>query len=267
MKEFCYLNGDILPIEKAHLHITDLAILRGYGVFDFFRAIDGKPLYLEDHLTRFQNSAAMLHLPTPSREHLREHILKIIKLNQQPLLGVKLVLTGGYSPDGYEIGEPNLFMLAKPFTFKSADCGVKLMTVNHLREMPEAKTINYLVPISTLPQQRAMGADDVLYHQNGYILESSRSNVFIIKNEKIITPKTNILHGITRKYILEVATTAFEVEERPVSLAELWAADEVFISASTRRIHNVQKIDNQVFEQNKITFHLADLLQKYEQKI
>ncbi len=265
MKEFCYLNGDILPLEKAHLHITDLSILRGYGVFDFFRAIDGKPLYLEDHLTRFENSATMLHLPTPSREHLREHILKIIELNEQPLLGVKLVLTGGYSPDGYEIALPNLFMLAKPFTFKPANCKVKLMTVNHQREMPEAKTINYLVPISTLPKQRATGADDVLYHQNGYISESSRSNVFIVKNEKIITPKDNILHGITRKHILEVAKTVFEVEERPVSLTELWDADEVFISASTRRIHNVQKIDNQTFEKNKISLYLENLLMKNEQ--
>lgn len=266
MNEFCYLNGEILPIEKAYLHVSDLALLRGYGVFDFFRAIDGKPIYLEDHLTRFENSAQMLHLPTPPRELLRQNILQLIELNPQPLLGVKLVMTGGYSPDGYEIATPNLFMLAKPFSFRPFTQGVTLMSVDYQREIPTAKTINYLVPISTLQQQRSMGADDVLYHHKGYILESSRSNVFIIKNEKIITPKENILQGITRKHILEVARTAFEVEERFVSLQEFWEADEVFISASTRRINFVQKVDNQFFKQNKISAHLLNLLLESEKK-
>jgi D-alanine transaminase/branched-chain amino acid aminotransferase len=56
MKSFAYMNGAILPLADAHLHITDLALLRGYGVFDFFKSVNGKPIFIEDHLYRFEKS-------------------------------------------------------------------------------------------------------------------------------------------------------------------------------------------------------------------
>ena len=95
MQEFIYLNGEILPAEKAQLHVSDLGLLRGYGIFDFFRSIDGQPVFMEDHLDRFENSAKLMGLPIPeSRDKLREIIYEIIRLNPQKLLGVKMIMTG-----------------------------------------------------------------------------------------------------------------------------------------------------------------------------
>ena len=65
MVEYAYLNGEIMPIENANLNVTDLALLRGYGVFDFFKAVDGRPIYMEDHLNRFDNSTWLLGLKIP----------------------------------------------------------------------------------------------------------------------------------------------------------------------------------------------------------
>ena len=77
-------------------------MLRGYGVFDFFRVIDGKPIFLDDYLDRFENSMKGLGLTTDfTRQYLTDHIYELIRLNRHPLLGIKMVCTGGYAFDGY----------------------------------------------------------------------------------------------------------------------------------------------------------------------
>jgi branched-chain amino acid aminotransferase len=262
MIEYAYLNGEIMPIENANLNITDLALLRGYGVFDFFKAIDGRPVFMEDHLNRFETSTWLLGLKIPySREHLRKHILELVRLNYQSILGVKLVCTGGYSEDGYTpAAKPNLFMVAKPFKMHPYEKGLSLMTVEHQRELAEIKSINYAKPISVLAQLRSSEADDVLYVSNGLITESSRSNIFIIKNGVLITPDAGVLRGITRKRILQFAPKVMPVEVRPVALSEVLDADEVFMTGSTKRIARVISVDNKKFINSQLTRLLYDML-------
>ena len=266
MTEFAYVNGDILPIEKAQIGINDLGLLRGYGVFDFFRAIDGQPVFMEKHLDRFENSMRLLNLNLPvSREHLRENIREIVRLNVHPLLGIRLVGTGGYSLDGYTPAEkPNLLMIAKPFAFAPFDKTMRLMLVEHERDLPEIKMLNYSLPISLLLKMKAENADDVLYHLNGFVSESSRSNFFMVKNGVLITPKSGVLRGITRRILMDLAAAEMPVEERDVTLAEVLAADEVFLSGSTKRVAPVVGIGQQGFSVGKYTRWLYDLLVKNE---
>ena len=111
-----------------------------------------------------------------------------------------------------------------------------------------------------------MHADDFLYFFNGLISESSRSNVFIVKNQKVITASTGILPGITRKYVIEGCQGIFEVEERD-SLAETLVADEVLITSSNQRIVHITQIDYQIFDEGKIgtvTKKLQELFLKKE---
>ncbi len=270
MSPYFYINGHIVPEAEAQLHITDLGLLRAYGIFDFFRAMDGQPVFMEDHLDRFEQSARLMGLTIPqSRETLREVILELIRLNNQPLLGIKMVLTGGYSSDGYApADQANLMMIAKPFKFMEAPNGLKFMTVHHQRQLPEVKSLDYLMPIYLLRQQKAVGANDVLYHFNGLVTESSRSNVFIVKNETVITPAAGMLKGITRKHILEVAQNYFAVEEREVSLQEVLAADEVFTTGSSKKIVAVTQIDDHLISKGhagKITTKLLQLFEAHEE--
>ena len=110
---------------------------------------------------------------------------------------------------------------------------------------------------------KAVRADDVLYHQNGKISESSRSNIFIVKDEKIITPLDGALFGITRKHILNFAKNHFIVEERDITTQEYFEADEVFTTGSTKRIIAITQTDNHIFGNGglgKITKKLQELL-------
>ena len=268
MTEYAYLNGQIMPIENANLNVTDLALLRGYGVFDFFKAIDGRPIYMEEHLDRFENSTWLLGLKVPySREHLRKNILELVKLNFHNSLGIKLVCTGGYSEDGYTpAAKPNVFMVAKPFKLHNFEQGLSLVTIEHQRELAEIKSINYAKPISVLAHLRASEAQDVLYYSGDHITESSRSNIFIIKNGILITPDAGILKGITRKRILQFAPKLMPLEIRPVKLSEVFDADEVFMTGSTKRIAPITKIDDKTFPIGQLTFSLYNMLLEDEKE-
>jgi len=267
-----YINGEIISSDKAFIRIDDLGLLRGYGIFDFFRAIDGKPIFLEDHLDRLENSVRLMDIPlNKSREDLKKEILNIIKINPHKILGVKLVVTGGYSNDGYEpANEPNILIMAKPFSFSDPENGLKLLSIEYQREIPEIKTTNYIVPIRSLKKQRETASDDVLYYRNNLISESSRSNIFIIKNEKIITPKNGVLFGVTRKHLLKILKNTFTVEERDISVNELMNADEIFTTSSSKRIIAINNVDGKIFSNGKpgkVTIKLQDLFLKYENSL
>lgn len=265
MSEYAFLNGQIVPVAEAVIGIHDIGILRAYSVFDYFRVVDGKPIFIEDYLDRFEKSAHGLQMEVPfSRVEIREAVFKLIELNYQPLLGVRLVCTGGYSPDAYTPVSPNVFMLARPFSFHPYNQRLKLATVTFQRELHDIKSTNYLQPISMLQALEEKSADDVLYHQGGFITESSRSNIFIVKNGILITPSHGMLEGITRKRILSFAGEIMPLEVRQVHLDEVFAADEVFLSASTKRISPVTAIDDVNYDSGPFTQLLYNRLLEEE---
>jgi branched-chain amino acid aminotransferase len=272
MSVFSYCNGEFIPADDTKIHISDLALLRGYGIFDFFRVIKGKPVFLEDHLDRFERGAETMRLIIPeSRNQLREIITELIKLNSHSLMGVKMILTGGYSDDGFSLADQaNLILTAKPFNFPNPIAGIKLMSYEYCREVPEVKTLSYITPIRIFPMLAAKGADDFLYFNEGLISESSRSNVFIVKDQIVSTPGRNILPGITRKHIIKACRGNYEVQIRDVTLTETLEADEVFITSSNQRIIPVCEIDGRIYNNGvigEVTGNLQDLLLQEERSI
>lgn len=236
-----FVNGQILPYTQAHLHVSDLAIHRGFGVFDFFKIENDTPYFLDDYMDRFYNSAETLRLTVPfQRQELKEVMYELIRQNRIPLSGMKLILTGGYSPDGYQPSTPNFIItqhqLALP-PLSLLDTGVKIITHEYVREIPSAKTINYTMGISLIEQINASNAYDVLYVKDGVVSEFPRSNFFIVdENDTIATPERNVLKGVTRKNILNIASRYYKVEERDISLQEVFRAKEAFITSTTKRL-------------------------------
>ena len=242
------LNGRPVLANDAHLHVSDLALLRGYGLFDFFRILNGVPVFLDDYLARFFRSASLLHLSPPvTPDALQEQLLYLLSLNQTGSAGIKIVLTGGYSPDGFTPGKPNLILIQQDlpqYDPKLFQEGISLITCQYVRDLPEVKSINYLKVLSLRPELQKTGAHDVLYHDGVHISESSRSNIFIVDQGGIIrTPSRNILKGVTRKHVLELARQTFEVTEEEVMLEQTLAAREVFMTSSTKGVMPVTRID------------------------
>lgn len=253
---WAFINDDFVLAENATLFISDLSVQRGYGVFDFFRVIDNVPIYLNDHLNRFYNSADKMRLAVPySRIELTEIIHRLIQKNNFSESGIRITLTGGYSSDGYSISKPNLILyqqLLKSCTLEEVERGLRLITYDYQRELPYIKTINYAMAIWLQPIIKLQGADDVLYHKKEIVTECPRSNIFIVtKDEIILTPSENILHGITRGKVLEIAGSNFLVEERDITVNDVKNTREVFISNTTKRILPVLKVDDTVINNGK----------------
>lgn len=256
MIKYYSVNGEILPREQASLGVSDLAILRGYGMFDFFLVKKGQPLFFDDYLDRFERSARLLHLTLPfSREELRRQILQLIRANGEQEAGLKLVLTGGYSGDGYAPATPNLVIVQSPlpkYPSSKYDNGVKLMLHEYHRTLPEAKSINYIMGINLLPQMQDAGAEDILFHFGGNIHETTRANFFIVKNDDtIVTAGEGILGGVTRRKVIEIARQHYRVEARNLALEELQTAKEAFLTSSTKNIMPVVQVDDTTIGQGK----------------
>ena len=112
---FISINKQIVPVAEANLHVSDLAVQRGYGIFDYFKVVDGHAYFLDHYLNRFYSSAAVMRLTVPvTEEELRDMIYTLISKNNLRESGIKMILTGGYSPDGYQPAEPQFYYVAAP---------------------------------------------------------------------------------------------------------------------------------------------------------
>lgn len=253
--QISYINGEFISIEDAALQINDLGIQRGYGVFDFLRVVSNKPLFIDDHLDRFYHSAEVMRLKIKhEKNELKSIVEQLIKKNEINESSIRFILTGGNSSDGYSITEPRLSIIQQALKQppeKLPSTGITLVSKEYQRQLPHVKTTDYLMAIWLQPWMKEKNADDILYHQNGYVTECPRSNFFIITKQNIlVTPKEKILYGITRKKVIETALKAgVEVAERNIHLNEIHDAKEAFITSSTKRIVPVSTIDSKKIEQ------------------
>ncbi len=245
-----FFNNALYPKEQVALSVFDVGVLRGAGIFDFFSVENGKPVFLADYLQRFFRSAERVNLPIPvSPNELTGIILNQIERNQLAHGGVRLLLTGGISENGFAPGEPQLIITNEPLFPPSEaayQLGENLLLEAYTRDLPSVKTLNYLGAVRLIPQMKAAAATDVLYHTNGHITEASRSNFFLIKDHTLITAQSHILEGITRMKVLEIAhEQQLKVECRAVTIAELSTAQEAFICSTTKRILPIVQVGDQ----------------------
>jgi len=251
MKEvkYCFVNGELNPVATAAIGVSDLALLRGYGVFDYLAVRQGTPLFLGDYIGRFRRSAEVLGLQLPfSVEALHDMVWSLVEANGLEDAGIRLVLTGGYSEDGYAPAMPNLIILEHYLPPRSEQVwnqGIKMISYAHQRELPEAKSINYLTGIQLLNTLKQEGAAEALFHDNGWVRESARANFFIVSEQgRLVTPEKKILHGITRQRILQSASYLIELETREIALEEVFTAREAFITSTTKGNLPVVMVDS-----------------------
>ncbi|MCU0448161.1 MAG: aminotransferase class IV [Microscillaceae bacterium] len=271
-ENYCYFNGTLLPFTEAKLALNDLGLWRGYGIFDYLRTYHGRPFKLAKHYARLERSAAAVGLELPlglsAIEEITEELLYERAENATDV-GFRWVLTGGYTDNGTNpSGPPNFFIttesLVKIATSDYTE-GVKVITYEHLRELPEIKTTNYLSIYLNQSAMQAQNAKDVLYVKNGLISECTRTNFFLVKGNTLITPDTHILRGITRQIVLDIAPEVFaQVELRPLSLAELSEADEAFKVGTTNEVMPVVQIDDIRIGQGKPGTLTQKLMQVFQ---
>jgi branched-chain amino acid aminotransferase len=292
-----YINGNYVPEDQAMLPVRDLSILRGYGAFDYLRTYGGQPYRLEANLARLRKSCEILELPFPWADaELTEIIQELLRRNADTAsaarsdstppsaarsdstpheFSIRLVVTGGISssnilPDG----APSLIILAqeaKDFPAENYANGVKIISVDLHRLFPNAKSTLYTPAILAQKRAKEQGAIEAFYtDEKGNVLEATTSNLFAFFGNKLVTPPLedgNILAGVTRMTVLELAQEHFKVEIRPLSYEELLKADEVFLSSANKEVMPVVQVDEHRIGDGKPGEGTRQLLSLFHDKV
>lgn len=268
-------SGKLVPAKKAKISVFDTGLQRSYGVFETLRTYNGEVFQLSSHLERLLYSVEGIGIEMSwSKKDLAKRIKATFEKSGLEVSTIKVIITGGKEQGLMEGSDPVLIIICSelhtyPDQFYKK--GVKVITFQGRRFLPRIKSLSYLEGYLAVEQAREMQAHEALYcTEEGEVLEGTTSNFFIVDDKKIITPKEDILRGITRDFVLKIVEDSkLDVEERPLSLQETYKADEAFLTSTSREILPVTKINHQEIskgEPGKITQALAKKFQKEVKK-
>ncbi|MBV1786726.1 D-amino acid aminotransferase [Marinobacterium sp. D7] len=254
--DIVYLNGEFIPASEAKVSVFDRGFLFGDSVYEVIPFYRGVGFRLEQHLKRLRHSLSALRIPL--EKEWQEMLDELVQRNGGGNLSVYLQITRGdagrRTPVYDEWMQPTVFACCNPIRniyAAGADniAGIRVIVTADLRwHRCDIKANGLLPNILVLQQAREVGADEALMLRDGVLTEGGSSNLFIIKNGVIFTPKlsSEILGGTTRELVLELAREAgIPYQETDLGYEQLLAADEVWISSSTRAVLPVLEVDGQ----------------------
>jgi D-alanine transaminase len=278
-----YKNGQYLPIEQATISIMDRGFLFADGVYDVSAVFNGKLVENGAHLARLKRSLDALNIPMPTTfEKIITAQHELIKQNNLTEGLVYIQVTRGVAERdfGYpqaegEVLEPTLVMftqgkkIADNITTKN---GVKAITTPDIRwARRDIKSIALLAQVLAKNIAKAQGAfEAIMFDENSIVTEGSSSNIFIIKDNVLITKNLSnqILHGITRKSVLELAKKhKLKIAERDFSIDELYSADECFLTSATNFVVSIIEVDGKKIGQGVVGENTKKLLKLYIKNI
>lgn len=271
---YLYLNGAIVPSHEAAISPFDIGLLRGYAVFDLLRTVHGRPFLLAEHLERLRASAAELGLSVPATdEEIGAAVDELLRLNEHECQAtVRFVLTGGISPDGmtFDPTRPTFYILTHDLHEPPASLyehGGKLCTEEHTRECPRAKTTNYLTMLKHRPRVEEEGGMDLLYHDRGRVFEAASASFYVVRGDTILAPKDDVLHGTIGAFVLELAKDRYRVVHRDFSVDEACAADEAFLTSTTRGVVPIVSLDDRPVGTGHVGPVTRDLMRWYHEVV
>lgn len=276
MPELAYVNGEIMPIEKAMVPIEDRGYQFADGVYEFVASYDGHLFFLEEHLDRLERSMAELAFDPISRPDIKKAVLELFSVSGYRRAGIYIQISRGVAPRNHAFPPglpPQIIMTIRPIKKTPEDMmenGATAITVPDTRwGRCDIKTVQLLA--NCLAKRKALdsGCDDAIFvSDQGVVREATSSNLFIASGGKLTThPLTvNILPGITRMAILDICkTTDLDVQESFFKTEALYGADEVFLTGTTTEVLPVVRIDGKTVGDGKvgpISCRLCDSLHK-----
>jgi branched-chain amino acid aminotransferase len=256
------VDGVISRTVDARIPVMDRGFLYGDSIYEVFRTYDGVPLLFDEHWTRFENSARLIHMPLGlTKAEMLQEIIQTVRLTNAAELGrdvyVRYTMTRGEGPvDLYpnpELSARFVIIVKELHDWKKElySQGVRLAIPEVLRNPtnaldPNIKGGNYLNNILGVMQARELGADDcVMLNEAGLVTEASNSNVFFVIDDEIVTPADTVgnLRGLT-KVAVHAACRERDVitTEREIFVDELAQATECFITSATREVMPVAEL-------------------------
>lgn len=258
----CYLNGAYVPLREARISPLDRGFLFADSVYEVLPAFAGRMFRFKEHLDRLARSLREIKLAVPhTREEWCGILTELIRRNGSGDMYVYLQVTRGM-----EYGRnhafprdptPSVFAMASPLPILSPALratGLTAITVEDFRwGRCDIKSTALIANVLMKQQAAEAGAQEAIIVRDGEVLEGSSTSVLIVKDGVLVTPPDSrrLLPGTTRDAALELATGYLPVDIRSVPLEELRAADEVWLTAATRDVLPVTRIDGAVIGSGK----------------
>jgi D-alanine transaminase len=253
-----YLNGTFLPLEDAQVPVMDRGFLFGDGVYEVIPVYAGKLFRLAHHLKRLKNSLDAVRINNPLTEDEWDAMLgELVARNEGSDQAVYLQVTRGVAPKrdhAFPVHtRPTLFAmstLSAAAVDINSETGLTAITLPDIRwKLCNIKAITLLPNVLLRQQAIDTGTAEAILIKDGYAIEGAASNLFIVKDGLMITPPNgpDLLPGITRDLIIELAANhAMPFRETGITEAELFSADEIWLTSSTREISPVTRLDDTV---------------------
>ncbi|MGD9518917.1 MAG: branched-chain-amino-acid transaminase [Armatimonadota bacterium] len=254
-----YLNGELVPAEKATVSVFDHGLLYGDGVFEGIRAYNGRVFRLEEHVGRLYRSAHAISLQMPmTREEMCQAVVETVRANGLRDAYIRLVVTRGAGDLGLDprkCSKPTVFIIAaciELYPPEFYEQGLRLITCSTRRNLAEAldpalKSLNYLNNILAKIETILAGVPEgLMLSPDGYVAECTGDNIFLVYGRKLVTPPVSVgaLGGITRGVVMELARAeGLEVSEELFRLSAVYTADECFLTGTAAECVPVTEVD------------------------
>jgi D-alanine transaminase len=260
--QIVYLNGNFVELANAQVSVLDRGFIYGDGVYELVPVYGGEPFRLPHHLARLQHSLDGIGLPNPLSNPQWEALIRDL-VARQPYAdqGVYFQITRGVARRDHAFPRgvpPTVFMMSNPLsipTREQIDHGVAVVTAEDNRwHRCDLKTISLLGNVLMRQLAAEANAVETVMFRDGFLTEASASNVLVVQDGTIVVPpKDNlILPGITYDAAVEFAHDVdVPVATRPVSKAEALAADEMWLSSSTKEVLAITTVDGRPFAGGK----------------
>jgi len=257
-QQIVYLNGRFVPVGEASVSVLDRGFIYGDGVYELVPVYGREPFRLRQHLARLAHTLAGVRMDNPHTDAQWEAIIRDL-VARQPYAdqGVYFQVTRGVAKRDHSFPQgvaPTVFMMANPLPLPSreqVERGVAVVTAEDNRwHRCDLKTISLVGNVLLRQLATDAGAVETMLFRDGHLTEASASNVLVVKDGTVIVPpKDNlILPGITYDATVEFARAVdVPVVTRPVSRAETLAADELWLSSSTKEVLAITTVDGEPF--------------------
>ena len=257
MPNVAFVNGAFVPLAEAKVSIEDRGFQFGDAIYEVIRTYKGHPFALEDHLARLERSATALDLTQPySRAEWTHHVLEGVRQADYPEAKIYIQLSRGVAPRDHAYsaeGPPTVVMTVRefhPLDRSVQAAGVEVMTTEDIRwGRCDIKSVNLLANVLARQQAKQAQVFEAILVKEGLITEGAVSNVMVVRGGMVMTAPegARILSGVSRAFVLELARNeGLPIQERFISLAELYGADEVFLTGTTVEVLAVVRVDGKV---------------------
>ncbi len=264
-----YIDGGFYSKSEAKISVFDHGLLYGDGVFEGIKSYNGLVFKLKEHLDRlyFSAKAIMLNIPL-SKEEMVKAVLETLRKNDLKDAYVRLVVTRGRGDLGLDprkCSKPTVIIIAVPsltlYDEEKRRKGMSLIIASVRRDPVDAttheiKSLNYLNSILAKIEANNVGVDEaIILDTHGFISEATAENIFVVKNGKIITPPATSgpLAGITAGVVKGIAEKlGYTVVERAITVAELYAADEAFLTGTAAELMPIKEVNKRLIGEGKM---------------